>query len=257
MAHGKKLKVLIGTPSYDGKLDIYYIDSLLNTLNRSGEENMDIYPFFICYDSLIQRARNDLFKTAYENDVDVLVFIDGDIGWKPDDFYKLIHSEKDLVGGSYRKKTDKEEMYVVKALDENDKELNLSIDKDGYMEVFGLGCGFMKLSKKCIRDLWNASKPYKSEKGDARMIFEVVCENEDLISEDIYMCKKWRQLGNKVYLDTNITCSHTGIKNFVGNVNSWIKSFQNKSIEPQQGGELDKYFNNQQTIDDDLFKVLV
>ena len=253
-----KLKVLIGTPSYDGKLDIYYVDSLLNTLAQSGEENVEVYPLFMCYDSLIQRARNDLFKAAHDAQMDALVFIDADVGWNPKDFYKLIRSDKDVIGGSYRKKNDNEELYVVKALDKDDKSLNLEIDKDGLLEVAGLGCGFIKLSRKAIESIWNVSKPYESEKGNCKMVFEVVCENNDLISEDIYMCKKWRDLGNKVYLDTHITCTHTGTKTFTGNVHNWIRGFQNKNATNPNTikGDLSSYFQTSNNNEDD-FKVLV
>jgi len=252
----EKKKVLIATPSYDGKLDVYYIDSLLNTLSLAEKNNVEVYPLFICYDSLIQRARNDLFKLAYSNDIDNLFFIDGDVGWNPQDFYKLVKSDKDIIGGSYRKKTDNEELYVVKALDKDNSKLNLSVDEDGILEVAGLGCGFMKISRKAMNALWDISKIYTSEKGDARMVFEVICENGDLISEDIYMCKKWRNLGNSVYLDTNITCSHTGAKTFVGDVGKWINSFRNQQeINKQPTTDLSKYFvkNN----DEDDFKILV
>ena len=64
----KKLKVLIGTPSYDGKLDIYYIDSLLNTLAQSEQNGVEVYPLFMCYDSLVQRVRNRYFKIASKVD---------------------------------------------------------------------------------------------------------------------------------------------------------------------------------------------
>ena len=252
----QKKKVLIATPSYDGKLDVYYIDSLLNTLSLAEKNNVEVYPLFICYVSLIQRARNDLFKLAYSNDIDNLFFIDGDVGWNPQDFYKLVKSDKDIIGGSYRKKTDNEELYVVKALDKDNSKLNLSVDKDGILEVAGLGCGFMKISRKAMNALWDISKPYTSEKGDTRMVFEVVCEDGDLISEDIYMCKKWRNLGNSIYLDTNITCSHTGAKTFVGDVGKWINSFRKQDqLGAQPTTDLSKYFvkNN----DEDDFKVLV
>lgn len=261
MKNNKKLKVLIGTPSYDGKLDIYYVDSLLNTLAQSGQENVEVYPLFMCYDSLIQRARNDIFKAAYDSQFDVLLFIDADVGWNPKDFFKLVKSKQDMIGGSYRKKNDSEELYVVKALDEKDKSLDLTIDKDGLMEVAGLGCGFLKLSRKAIVDIWNNSKQYKSEKGDTRMVFEVVCEDNDLISEDIYLCKKWRSLGNKVYLDTNITCPHTGTKTFFGNVRNWIDGFKNKGVGSATTnnnvvtGNLDEYFKKPTDLDDE-FKVL-
>ena len=252
----EKKKVLIATPSYDGKLDVYYIDSLLNTLSAAEKNDVEVYPLFICYDSLIQRARNDLFKLAHSNDIDTLFFIDGDVGWNPQDFYKLVKSDKDIIGGSYRKKSDNEELYVVKALDKDNSKLNLSVDKDGILEVAGLGCGFMKISRKAMNALWDISKPYTSEKGDTRMVFEVVCEDGDLISEDIYMCKKWRNLGNSIYLDTNITCSHTGAKTFVGDVGKWINSFRKQDqLAAQPTTDLSKYFvkNN----DEDDFKVLV
>jgi len=252
----EKTKVLIGTPSYDGKLDVYYIDSLLNTLSTAEKNNIDVYPLFICYDSLIQRARNDLFKAAHDNNIDILFFIDGDIGWNPQDFYKLVHSDKDIIGGSYRKKTDNEELYVVKALDKDNSKLNLNVDENGILEVAGLGCGFMKISRKAINALWDISKPYTSEKGDARMVFEVVCEDNDLISEDIYMCKKWRNLGNSVYLDTKITCSHTGTKTFFGDVGKWINSFRKtETYDSQSPTDIAKYFSKADNDDD--FKVIV
>jgi len=253
-----KKKVLIATPSYDGKLDVYYIDSLLNTLSNAEKNNVEVYPLFICYDSLIQRARNDLFKLAYSNDIDVLFFIDG-IGWNPNDFFKLINSDKDIIGGSYRKKTDNDELYVLKAIDKNDKSLNLNIDNQGLMEVAGLGCGFIKISKKAINALWNVSKQYNCEKGDNRMVFEVVCEDNDLISEDIYMCKKWRDLGNKIYLDTNITCTHTGTKTFTGNVYNWLQKFITQKSETTSitQDDLSSYFKNSPPIDDNDFKVFV
>ena len=37
----EKKKVLIATPSYDGKLDVYYIDSLLNTLSLAEKNNVE------------------------------------------------------------------------------------------------------------------------------------------------------------------------------------------------------------------------
>ncbi len=126
------------------------------------------------------------------------------------------------------------------------------------MEVAGLGCGFMKVSRNAIKNIWNVSKPYDSEKGNNRMVFEVVCENNDLISEDIYFCKKWRDLGNKVYLDTSITCVHSGTKIFTGNVRNWIERFKNKVSEINGESTINtfnKFTEPTQNIDDD-FKVL-
>lgn len=92
------------------------------------------------------------------------------------------------------------------------------------------------------------------------MVFEVVCEDGDLISEDIYMCKKWRDAGNKVYLDSHITCTHTGAKTYVGDVHAWLQKFisqQSGTKPPSVQGDLSSYFKNSPPSGDDDFKVLV
>lgn len=241
-------KVLIGTPSYSGKIDIYYVDSLIYTISECVNHGFEIYPFFICYDALIQRARNDIFKAAYNLNVDYLFFIDDDIGWSPKNFYKLLKNEKDFIGGSYRKKTD-EELYVLKALERNDKSLNLQIDENGLLEVSGLGFGFVKMSRKVIHYLWENSEKYTCEKGESRMISQVEC-NGELISEDITICNKWRKGNNKIYLDTSITCSHTGTKNFTGDVREYLQRISNTETK-----NIEKYFQNSNNDKD--FKILV
>ena len=72
-----KTKVLIATPTMDGKLEAYYVDSLLNTLVLGAAKGYDIKHLFVGYDSLLPRARNDLVKAAIDSDMDCTV-------WEPD-----------------------------------------------------------------------------------------------------------------------------------------------------------------------------
>ena len=67
-------KVLIGTPAHDGRLDVWYTNSLVNTIKRSFSEGYSIDPIYTSFDSLIQRARNSLFKIAVEQNFDYLFF---------------------------------------------------------------------------------------------------------------------------------------------------------------------------------------
>lgn len=97
-------KVMIGTPCYDGRLDVWYTNSLMNTIKESVEHDVEIIPIWVSFDALLQRARNDTVHLAIETDVDYLIFIDSDIEWQPSDFFKLLNYPEDIVGGTYRKK---------------------------------------------------------------------------------------------------------------------------------------------------------
>lgn len=204
---------MIGTPCYDGRLDVWYTNSLVNTVKLAKEKNIEIMPIWISFDALLQRARNDTIQLAIDGNFDDLVWIDSDIEWQPEWFFKLLEHDVDVVGGTYPKKADKEE-YVLRQVNK------YPIDnQSGLMEVDGLGTGFARMSKKAMQHLWDTSTPYIDPKDnkERRMICDVQIINGQMYSEDIIMFLKLQQGGFKIYLDTTMTCNHTGPKKFTGN----------------------------------------
>ena len=95
---------MIGTPSYDGKVEVSYTSSLFYTTKAAEKRNIELFPLWVSFDALIQRARNDTLQLAYESGVDDLVWIDQDIEWTPSQFMKLLDHPVDVVGGTYPKK---------------------------------------------------------------------------------------------------------------------------------------------------------
>lgn len=211
-------RVLIGTPSYDGRIDVWFANSLLETVKMSYDKDIYVHAIYTSYDSLVQRARNSLFKIAIDNNYDDLFFIDSDCEWNPDWFFNLLERPEPIVGGALIKKSDKES-YTVKLTDKN---LKWSHDKT-LIEADGVGTGFLKISKFALDKLWEISEPYMSDDEEHRMVCDIKVENGELISEDYIIAKKWQKLGYKVWLDPTITVNHIGIKKFKGDFNSFIK----------------------------------
>ena len=106
-------KVLIGTPAHDGRVDVWYANSLVNTIKLAKDVTID--PIYMSYDSLVQRARNDLVRLALEGGYDDLIFIDSDQEWSPQWVFKLLDYDTDVIGGTVVKKSD-QPAYNVKAL---------------------------------------------------------------------------------------------------------------------------------------------
>ena len=210
-------RVLIGTPSYDGRIDVWYANSLMGTVKMAQEKGIFIHAIYTSYDSLIQRARNSLFRLALTGGYDDLFFIDSDAEWQPEWIFRLLERPEPIVGGALIKKSEKEG-YTVKLVD---KELKRS--EDGKLiEVDGVGTGFMKISRFALQKLWDMSDKYTSEGEEHRMVCDIKVENGDLISEDYIVCNKWKSLGYKVWLDPTITLNHIGTKKFKGDFQSFI-----------------------------------
>lgn len=212
-------RVLVATPTLDGKLDVWYTISLIETLRHESSIDYEIYPIFFSYDSLIQRSRNGAVKIALENDFDFLFFIDSDVEWTPSDFYKILEHEEDIVAGALIKKDLENEDYTIKILNETlvtNENLSL-IDADA------VGTGFLKISKRALQTLWEISPSYTSLEQEFRMIFNVGIDDDGtLISEDYFMCKKWKSIGEKVWVDPKVNCNHVGTIKFFGNFEEFL-----------------------------------
>lgn len=210
-------RVLIGTPSYDGRIDVWFANSLLGTVKLAQEKGIFVHAIYTSYDSLVQRARNSLFKLAIDGGYDDLFFIDSDAEWEPEWFFRLLDRPEPFVGGALVKKSSNEG-YTVKLLN---KELKKS--EDGKLiEVDGVGTGFLKINRFALEKLWGISEEYISEGEKHRMVCDIKVENGDLISEDYILCNKWKSLGYRVWLDPTITLNHIGTKKFKGDFNAFI-----------------------------------
>lgn len=208
-------KVLIATPSYDGKVDVWYASALHQTTLLGIENGLYFHPVFMSYDALVQRSRNDLVGLAVEQDFDGILWIDADIEWAPQWAVDAVLGDKDVLGLPCIKKSITEESYNIKA--------SLEQLEIGLCTVQSVGTGFLYLSKPAFMHLWNSSEPYIHNGQDRRWIFEVGIQDGDIISEDVKMCEKLRAGGFEIWVDTTKTCNHVGTLKFVGNFASFIE----------------------------------
>ena len=203
-------KVVIATPIHSGTVHVEYMDSLLKTVRMSIDKKIDIYPVQVCGDALIQRARNDLIAMAIETNCDDIIFVDSDQQWNPEWIFKLLDYPVDVVGGAVVKKCDMP-MFNVKILPTS------TIDEStGLMEVEALGTGFLRISKAAMIAVSDTSQEYKDSNKTCKMVFNIEIVNGELFSEDNVFCRKWRNLGGKVFVDPAMTCSHVGLKKWEG-----------------------------------------
>lgn len=222
----KPKKVLIATPTYDGKIDVWYANSLVDSIRIGTSKGIYLHPVWLSYDALIQRARNDLIGLAVNGEYDALIFIDADIEFQPQWIFNLLDCQESVVGGTYRKKSDAEETYTVKAMLNSDGSPNLHLQKNGLIEVQGMGTGFVKISRDALLAIWNASEPYNDEqRGSGRMVCSVGVLDGTLMSEDIMLFKKLSDLGFKIWLDPKMTCKHImGSKKFEGDFSTYASN---------------------------------
>ena len=210
-------KVLIGTPSYDGRIDVWFANSLLATVKLAEKNGIFLHAIYTSYDSLVQRARNSLIRLALKGGYDDLFFIDSDCEWEPEWFFRFLDRPEPIIAAPLIKKSD-QESYTVKLTSKN---LKWSEDKK-LIEVDGAGTGFMKISRFALEKIWEISDIYYSEGEEHRMVCDVIVENGDLVSEDYIMGNKWKKLGYKVWLDPTVTINHIGIKKFRGDFKKFI-----------------------------------
>lgn len=220
-------RVMIATPvkSIENGISPYFADALTPTIKSAANLGIEIFPVYDL-NTPLQFARNVLLAIAVQSPlISDMFWIDSDVGWNPDHFFRLLNYPVDVVGGTYRKKKDPEE-YPVQVL--SDK---VSIDeKTRLLEVDGLGLGFLRISRKAMLALWDShEEKYTSNGLECRNVFQFPIINGEVISEDIFMCHKFKDLGFKTYLDPSISCLHAGTKAYQGD----FLKFLEKIVVPQ------------------------
>lgn len=206
-------KVAILCPAYDGKVVCDFSVSMAVVFQRAAKERPDLELNLNYWmgEALLQKARSNLFCDAYEHNFDDIVFIDADQGFNSQAFFDLIDHNVDVVGIPVPMKVD-EERYNLRPEDPVKHKWNPDLR---LLEVECIGTGFLKLSRKAMRVLWDKGTPYHDQK-PRRLICDIQIINGGMISEDVQICKKLTDEGIKIYVDIRHTCDHFGVKKYTG-----------------------------------------
>jgi hypothetical protein len=93
--------VVIATPCYGGQLTMAYVDSMLKLQAACIARAIRIDFDLRANEALITRARNDLAARFLASGASHLMFIDADIGFAPEQFFRLLDFNAEVTAAAY------------------------------------------------------------------------------------------------------------------------------------------------------------
>ena len=243
--------LLIGTPCYGSLVAQSYMESVIGLMAYAGGQGFDLSLALLGGDSLITRSRNKLVATFLDMpQATHLFFIDADIGFKPEAVKRLIDLDRDVAAGMYPVKNldwplMQQRMGIAAAQGSLPPpadwgELGLNFvgtplgpaereERNGFVTGSYAGTGFMLIKRQCLERMILA---YPETKYEVAHVFprpKIKSENQFALfdcliepgtniylSEDYAFCRRWRELGGKIWLDTQSRLTHTGAYRYEG-----------------------------------------
>lgn len=215
------MKVHFFTPCYGGQISEVTFSGYLQFTIMGMQNELAFQIDTLSNESNVNRARNSCAAKFLSGDATHLMFVDADIQWSPDSVIKLMQADKDIVGGIYPQKTLPPKM-VVNTIDNGEREGDL-------VEVGTIGTGFMLIKRNVFeRMIQEGATKYTDAIGLSDVendhqydFFNCTIDSQGrYLTEDWSFCRRWRQLGGKIWADTSIPLAHVGYHRFLPDMES-------------------------------------
>jgi hypothetical protein len=217
-------KVFLAIPSHSGKLRQGTQTAVSCFHLECASLGWTLQEFRWHNDSLIVHARNACAAKFLETDCTDFFFLDDDVAVGPGVFTRLMSHPVDMVGVAYRLKKD-EEAYAVNHISQDPQP-----DANGLLEVYGMPFGMVRMKRSVIERMVEANKDawfMASGVPDLKcyLLFNTELWQNKLIGEDMYFCKKFRDIEGKVYLDADIPIQHISAddKVYAGHYGNYLR----------------------------------
>ena len=202
----------VATPCY-GDACVGYVSSVLRLQSACREIGTPVEFYFHIGESLVTRARNECVARFLGSQATHLLFIDADIGFKPESALRLLESGFSVVAGAYPLKCD---------------ELRFPVDYEalgpvhnGFCKAPAVTTGFMCVARAVFETI-RVDRPdlrYVTDDGQERFaFFDSAIVDGRYLSEDYAFCRLWESVGGEVYLDTTPHLVHHGRKAYSGSL---------------------------------------
>lgn len=232
-------KIFIATPTYGYQAYIDYMNGVINFISSEAPKDLKYTTSIHLHSgsALVTHARNNCVAEFLKTDHTKLMFIDSDIGFEPENIWRLLRKDEDLVLSPYVLKNFSGQERKDFILHYDNPE-NIEVEPDGFTQIEAGPAGFMMIDRSVFEKLHEA---YPEKKTVMRHVVQgkvtedpeyytyFDCINEEGFAgrgEDISFCKLWTSIGGKIFCDTEAKLSHCGTRQFSG---SLIESLVEKS----------------------------
>ena len=193
-----------------------YVRSLLKTTFILTQKGIT-WNFMTEYSSLVAHAREKtLGGTGFQDrnnrrpghgtfTYDKIFWIDSDIEWEPEDFFRLLESDKDVISGCYLIESGESTIFM--------KPLGMPmlkqeiLDKKKIFQARAAGFGFLCVKQGIFEQM---ERPWFSQI-DVEVLNEETGELEykfPLMGEDVSWCEKVYRMGRELWVDPLVRVNH-------------------------------------------------
>lgn len=263
-------KLWISTPAYGGQVLKEFASSIINLYKMAVGGGLTIVFDTMENESLIPRGRcvavGRFLASPMAKDFDRFMFIDADVEFSPESVIRLLLSDHDVSVACYPKKYvnfegAKKEIEVKgdRPLEMASADLVVNVGSssrsivNGFVEIMDGPTGFMMIKRSVLEkmrdhypELMCVNDHSNRDFDEFPALFDCMIDpvSRRYLSEDYAFCRRWQNMGGKIYGDTQTVLGHVGNLTFGGNLASRLKSSNKKQeripvptfFEPKQKG---------------------
>jgi hypothetical protein len=224
-----------------------YAGSLLKLQIACQQRGVRLQVQMMGSDALITRARQNIVADFLANEAaSHLLFIDADIGFEPDQVFRLLDFNAAVSAAIYPiKRIDWQKVGAVAAAGRNPLEaaaLSYMIEfadseqvqvTNGFARVRYAGTGFLMIQRQALHSMTERypelryahdHKPNDKLAGSGWRfaLFNCLIDEETgtYLSEDFSFCKRWTDMNGEIWVDLESRLTHVGTVNFRGDLST-------------------------------------
>lgn len=218
--------VFFAVPAYTGQIHLETFRSILAAIMALIQRGDKFTLWDESGNAMIAHARDLILSHFLASDATHCVFIDHDIVFSPEAVLRLVDAPVDFSAGVYRQRKDPEDYCVL--WDTTKSELQAD-PATGLLAVNAVPAGFMCLTRHAVASMASAyeGKTFDDKNapnGKAVALFDNIHEGSMYWGEDFSFCKRWRDMGGKVWVDPDLMLGHIGNKMFTGSLGQWLRN---------------------------------
>ena len=212
------MSLMIAMPCYGGMVSDKTAKGLFNLGKELRTAGIDHGLLTMANESLVTKARSRIANFFMNNtEFQRILFIDADIGFNPEDVFKLLNSDKDIVCGAYPMKG------IPLRYNYN---LTKPEVKDGdLVKIENIGFGFACIHRKVFESISNkygeelkyypptdnsSYPPTEKEYHNSYHYFLELKKDMSYLPEDFSFFERASSVGYETWLNTTIRLSHVG-----------------------------------------------